>query len=37
MIEAEIENMKALYDRDPDPADDPDVADEPSNDWPSAS
>jgi hypothetical protein len=37
MIEAEIENMKTRYDRDPDPADDPDVIDEPSNDWPAAS
>ncbi|WP_018899414.1 hypothetical protein [Rhizobium sp. 2MFCol3.1] len=37
MIEAEIENMKSLYDRDPDPAEDPDVLDEPANDWPAAS
>jgi len=37
MIEAEIEDMKALYDRDPDPSDDPFVPEEPSNDWPAAS
>ncbi|MFK0335170.1 hypothetical protein ACIQUB_29070 [Rhizobium sp. NPDC090275] len=37
MIEAEIENMKSLYDRDPDPAEDPDVLEEPANDWPAAS
>lgn len=37
MIEAEIENMRALYDRDPDPADDPAAPEEPSNDWPAAS
>lgn len=37
MIEAEIEDMKALYDRDPDPSDDPPIPEEPSNDWPAAS
>lgn len=37
MVEVEIANMKAHYDRDPDPVDDPDVPEEPSNDWPAAS
>jgi len=36
LIEAEIEDMKGLYDRDPDPAEDQEVIDEPSNDWPAA-
>ncbi|MDM9646760.1 hypothetical protein [Rhizobium sp. S163] len=37
IIEAEIGDMKVLYARDPDPADDPHVVEEPSNDWPGAS
>jgi hypothetical protein len=33
----EIENLQKAYERDPDPADDDTVIDEPANDWPGAS
>ncbi|TBY81714.1 hypothetical protein [Rhizobium leguminosarum] len=36
VLEKELAEMKAAYDRDPDPADDPSVVEEPANDWPSA-
>ncbi|MDH6270200.1 hypothetical protein M2311_000261 [Rhizobium leguminosarum] len=36
-IQKELDSLRAAYDRDPDPTDDPgDVVDEPSNDWPAA-
>ncbi|QPB18558.1 hypothetical protein [Rhizobium sp. 007] len=35
-LEKELAEMKAGCDRDPDPADDPSVVEEPANDWPSA-
>jgi hypothetical protein len=35
-IEKELAEMKAAYDKDPDPADDPGIVDEPANDWPGA-
>ncbi|GAA3100375.1 hypothetical protein GCM10010520_52150 [Rhizobium viscosum] len=33
-IEDELAEMKTAYERDPDPADDPTLVEEPSNDWP---
>ncbi len=36
-IAAEIENLRAAYERDPDPADDDvEAVEEPANDWPAA-
>jgi len=36
-IQKDIDCLRAAYDRDPDPTDDPgDVVDEPSNDWPAS-
>lgn len=35
-IEKELAEIKAAYDRDSDPADDPVLVEEPSNDWPGA-
>lgn len=35
-MQAELVNLRSAYERDPDPADDPDVVDEPSNEWPAA-
>ncbi|MBY2910036.1 hypothetical protein [Rhizobium leguminosarum] len=33
----EVDSLRAVYDRDPDPTDDPgDEIDEPSDDWPAA-
>lgn len=35
-LEKELAEMKVACDRDPDPAEDPSVVEEPANDWPSA-
>jgi hypothetical protein len=34
-VVGEINNLRIAYDRDPDPADDDHVVEEPSNEWPS--
>jgi len=35
-IQAELMNIRSAYEFDPDPADDPEEIEEPSNDWPAA-
>lgn len=35
-LQRELIEMRAAYEEDPDPSDDPPVVDEPSNDWPGA-
>lgn len=35
-MQAELANIRSAYEYDPDPADDPEEIEEPSNDWPGA-
>lgn len=35
-LQNELAKIRSTYERDPDPADDPEVIEEPSNNWPGA-